>query len=877
MKKSKYETSAKAYPPRWADTFLQWYCRPDLLEEIQGDAYELYYRQAKQNKRRADFSFCWNVLRFFRLKNIRKRKTDFNESHLTPAMIKNILIVSLRNFVRQPGHTLLNVFGLSVGFCSAFIILLWVNHEMSFDRFHKEPEAIFKVLTHIRTEGNQQTFDLASAGIDISSIPEAESLVTVSEGTRWPHELCFRAESKGNECVYIKGIYADPKLFDIFNFPITEGDPDPLKGEYQIAISQSMAGKLFGSENAIGKNLKIDGFIEVIVASVFKNNPANSSLQFDYVMSYSMLKKLWGINEENLRSNFFSVYLKTRPGTTAETLTTKLNDKRVLTEELQNEKLRYQAYPFTDWRLKNKFENGQLTGGRIDYVNLFIIVGALVLLLAIINYVNLSTARATTRAKEIGVRKVIGAVKGSIVFQFLGESFLLVVLSFSMAVLLIQLSVPVFEQLIGESLHINWFTGMTPIYMVAILIVVTIASGLYPAFVVSSFQPLKILKKQVSMKGTGSERIRKALLLVQLTVALAIINFSGVMYHQLKFINDKNIGFEHSNTLRIEPTFGILKQFDAFKNEIRKESSILSVATSNLNPIGSSGHNITVNWPGKSPDQRITFQTIGCSYEFPETIGLKIIEGQNFQQKPIDSLRTEVLVTQDAVNTMNLKDPVGAQFTIGDRQCVIIGVVNDFHTESLHHTRLPVILYRIPYTQSSAIYVKYEGGATDKAVSASTSAYKSLEDSFTMKYWFQDETFNDLYKTEQVASRIILLFTVIALVIAILGVAGLSTYNVMRKTREISIRRVMGATSGNVLTLLTKEFGFVMIIALVLTTPLAFLAAQQWLSGFTYHTPVPWTLFPVSFAIMALITIAIIILQGWKTITSNPAENLRME
>jgi ABC-type antimicrobial peptide transport system permease subunit len=863
------------HPPKWADRFLKWYCRSELLEEIQGDAYELYYREVKLSKRKADWKFTWNVIRFFRWKNIRKQKQE-NYNHST-SMLQNIFKVAVRNFFRQPVHSFLSVLGLSASLTCAFLILLWVTHEISFDKFHSDSDRIFKVLTHVEADGNFQTYDVASSAMDVSSIPEAETLLSVSTGTRWPHELCFRPEEKSNECIYLNGVYANEHLFSVFNFPILEGDANPLKGIANIAISEKMAEMLYGAINPIGKTIKIDGTREVTIASIFKNVPANSSLQFDFVLPYAILQQQWGINDEMMARNFFSMYIKSNSTIAAEQLTTKLNDVRVLTEAYKAQKVSYQAYPFTDWHLKSKFEGGKNAGGKIEYIILFSVVGILVVVMAVINLINMSTARATLRAKEIGIRKVTGALRSTIAAQFMGESFLLVFVSFVLSVLLTQLALPFFSGLIQQPISFNLFSGMIPVYLLGFLLVVSFVAGIYPSLVMSSFQPIRILKNQLTSKTSGSQGFRKTLLVVQLSVSIIIIIFSGVLYQQLDFITHKNLGFNRSNVIRVEPTFRLLKQFDSFKNELAKSGSIVSVGAANQNPLNAEGANTGVTWPGKPEDLRISFRTIGCTYDFPETMGLKIIEGNNFQAQKVDTVRTEALVSQEAVKLMGLKNPIGEEIKIGQITCVIIGVVNDFHTASLHETLLPAILFRQHIEAVSALYVAYQPGTTKESLEALTNAYKIFEPDYTMKYWFQDETFDEIYKTEIVASRLVLLFTVIALSIAIIGIVGLATFNTLRRTKEIGIRRVFGASVAQALSLLAKEFALVLGVAMLLATPLAWYTTNYWLRGFAYHISMPWSIFVITIVGIAAVTMLLIALQGLKTTRANPTETLRSE
>jgi putative ABC transport system permease protein len=866
----------KVRPPRWADLFLEWYCRSDLLEAIQGDAYELFYRHAAKRRRYARLLFIWNVVRFFRWKNIRKRNSSNVPSSFSSAMLRNMITVAARNFMRQPGSSLLNLAGLSAGFTCAFLILLWIAHEFSFDRFHHDTDRLFRVITHIKSEETVQTFDVASAGIDISSVPEVEALVTASSGDRWPHQLCFRPEGKPNECLYLGGLYANEPFFRVLQFPILRGDPNPLKDPAHIAISERMASRLYGAEDPIGKTLKVDDFHPVTIVSIFKDPPTNSTMQFDWVMTFDILRKEWGVTEKDLALNqFFGTYVKTQAGTTASELTKKLNDVRVVSEDFKKQHVRYEAFPFADWRLHSKFENGQNTGGRIEYVRLFLIIALLVVMMAVINFVNMTTARASTRAKEIGIRKVTGAFRSGIVAQFFGESFLTVLAAFAFSVLLCQLALPQFNWLVGETISVTLLSGKFPFYLLSFLIVVAFAAGIYPALVLSSFQPAKILKSQYE-GPSGSNRIRKSLLVVQLTVSTGIIIFSAIVYQQINYIVHKDLGFDRQNMIRIEPTYRLLQKLEPFRQELAASPAIVGITNANVNPLDAGGGNTGVQWPGKPDDMRVAFSTLGCTPEFPQLFGIRILEGRTFSEKT-DSVLTEVLVSENAVKTMNLRNPLGTHITVGGVACVVIGVINDFHTSSLRSARLPAILYKTTVMHTGRMFVRYQPGQTRQAFEALQKAYNKFEPSFTMQYWFQDDTFDELYKTERIASRLVFVFMVVALIMAMVGIISLATFNVMRKTKEIGIRRVFGATLSQILALLTSEFMVVLGISLCLAAPVTWYTADRWLGGFAYHTAMPWWWFVISFAGIAGLTIVIITVQAFRTVTSNPTKSLRSE
>ncbi len=866
----------KNSPPRWADRFLKWYCRPELFESIQGDAYELYSRRARQSKSLADLVFVWNVIRFFRWRNIRStRQTSFPQ--VTLAMIENTIVVAFRNFIRKPGPSLLQMIGLSAGFTSAFLIFVWIAHEFSYDRFHRDGDRIFHVISHVASDESTQTFNLASAGIDVSSVPEIEKIVSMYSSDRWPSELCFRGNEKDEDCFYFNGVFSTPSLFEVFTFPIIQGDPHPLRRPADIAVSEKMALQLFGTTNAIGRPLKVDGMYEVTVTSVFADIPGTSSIKFDFAMPFDVLRKEWGVNKDYLAKQFFfNTYIRAQAGTSSELVTKKLNGPGVLIGDLKNDGVRYEAFPIADWRLHSKFENGKNTGGKIEYIRLFAVIALLVVIMAIINFINLTTARASTRAKEIGIRKVTGAFRSGIIVQFMVESLLMVALAMTIALVAAQLIMPAFGKMIGENIAIKFWQGMLPVYGIAFLLIVSFASGIYPAFVLSSFQPARILKSKYNGPA-GSNSLRKFLLTVQLSVSLGIIVFSGILYLQLNFIVHKDLGFDRQNTIRLEPTINILNKLDAFKTELSKTPAIVGVASSNQNPLQSGGGNTGVTWPGKATSSRLAFATLGVTYEFPELFGLKVTDGRTFLPQPRDSVNSEVLVSEEAVRTMGLAHPIGEHITIGGSECVIIGVINDIHTRSLRDTRLPVILYRVTPLHAGRMFVKYEAGHTAEALDALHRAYKQLEPKFTMRYWFQDETFDELYKTEIISAKLVGIFTTISLIVSIIGVIGLATFNVMRRTKEIGIRRVFGAKAIQILGSLSNEFSVIMIIAALISTPVAWYTADHWLTTFAYHAPMPWWMFIAAFGSISGLTIGIIWLQSIRTVRMNPTDALRSE
>lgn len=367
------------------------------------------------------------------------------------------------------------------------------------------------------------------------------------------------------------------------------------------------------------------------------------------------------------------------------------------------------------------------------------------------------------------------------------------------------------------------------------------------------------------------------MLIVQVSVSISIIIFTGILFQQLKFIQQTNLGFDRENILGIEPTYKLLKQYDAFKNELMKLPHVKGVTASNANPLSLHGHTTGVSWPGMPENIRPTFQILGCNYELPETFGMTLIEGRSFTATSQDTVRSEVLVTEEAIKVMNLENPIGTEFTIGDARCVIIGVLKDFHSESLRKDKLPVVLYTHPILNCSRIFVKYNPGDAQQALAAIQSVYKTFEPTFTMKYTFQDEVFDKMYKTENSASYMIAFFAFISLLIATIGIVGLATYHVVRRKKEIGIKRVFGASVLSILVDFTKEFAFLIALAALVAVPFAWYGADRWLTGFAYRISMPWWIFTTAFLGITLLTILLICLQALKTVRTNPTETLRNE
>jgi len=794
-------------------------------------------------------------------------------------MLINFLKIAIRNIWRNPVHSFINISGLVVGLTFALLISLWIAYEESFDRFNENADNIQVLLTNFSSsEGSTQTREGTTSNKKqniLNSIPEVKAITLVYLDNRWPNEMCFKVQEDQEECVYSKGIFADSSFLKVFSYKIKEGDPNFLTSKFKIAISENLAKKLFVNEDPIGRKFKLDTWLDVEIGAIMENVPSNSTLQFDFLMPMNVVRYLRGLTNDKYWPNYsLNAYALTIPGTDPQKLSDKINnDELVVTEDDVKEGMSLMAFPLTKWHLNNRFENGKSAGGKIEYVHLFSLVALVILFMASVNYINLSTAKSSTRRKEIGVRKSIGASKVSLGVQFFGESFLLVLVSMTLAVGFVQVILPYFNHLIGQELFLNINNLQVQVILFSLLILVTLMAGLYPAFILAAFNPVKALKDKLARDITGSNFIRKTLIVVQVASSISIIIFSLVLFYQVKYIQNKNLGFDREKTIVVEPTYNLLKKYPEFRAEMLKSPFIKNTTLTNNDILNVSFFKTRYDWPGKSENEQIPFRIFAVTSDFVETFGLKLLQGTNFNNE--DST-FQVLITREAAEKMHLSDPVGLTMKIQDDDARIAGVISNFHTGSLHETMSPVILYKGKATQLSHLYIKYTGTASE-AISAVKSVYNKFESDFSMSYKFLDDNYDKQYRSEIVTSRVSVIFVFISLVIAVVGVIGLSVFNLTGRIKEIAIRKIFGASIPGLLQLVSKEFMYLNLIANIIAWPLAWFFARNWLNTFAYRIQMPFIDFMAIGFGMTAITLIIVGYMGFRAARQNPVDSLRYE
>ncbi len=782
-------------------------------------------------------------------------------------MLKNYLKTSIRNLLRQKSYTFINVLGLTIGLVTSLFILLWIIDEVSFDRFHAQSDRLFNVwINNTYPDGKVETYPTAPSKLkDIiaQEIPEVESIAQYSMGT----ELLVK---HGSNAFNEVGLYANSELFTALSFPIVKGTT--LSDIKSVVISQRLAEKLFGRNEPIGKAIQLGASHELVVTGVFADVPAHSTLQFDFVASFEIFTKdnPW---TQNWRSGATRATVLLRSPTTAADANRKLaglikkNCPECTTEPF--------LFPYSKTHLYNEFDNGQNTGGRIQQLYLFGAVALLILLMACINFTNLSTARATSRSREVGIRKAIGAQKKSLVFQFISESILLSFLALVFAIVIVQLLLPFFNELTAKSIYLDLGSPVFVVSSLGITVLCGLLAGSYPAFVLSGFNPVKVLKGNTRLGLTGNG-LRKSLVIVQFTTSIILVVGSIAAYHQIRFISQKNLGFDKENVMVIDQNEGIVKSYPAIRNELQQLASVEGVAFGGNNIFTIPITTTDPVWSGKPDNSSILFKIYRCDTGFIPTLGITITNGRNF----IDAQdASNYIINRKAAEVMGLSPEaaVGADLEMWNGKGKIIGVTEDFHNDNLKFGIEPMI-FMYSENLGAHYFVKLAAGlSTTESTKQVERIFRKYNPDYPFGFVFLDEVFNNEYRTESVTGTLSLIFTVIAVLISCLGLFGLASFNAERRTKELGIRKVMGATVSNLILMLCSDFAGLVIVSLLIGLPVSWYLVREYLSEFAFHTEIGWSIYAFTSIVMLLVVLISVGYQSAKAAVSNPVDSLRSE
>ena len=791
-------------------------------------------------------------------------------------MFKNFLLVASRNFLRQRFYSFINVFGLSTGLASALFIFLWVNDELKVDAGYADSDRLYRIVSNLKMSNGEILTWTITPGPLREMITEGVPEVEVATATASNGNQLLQYEDKS---VLESGLYADSMFFKVFDFKILSGNVDALDRS-SIAISRKLAKTIFGDEDPVGRVIKVSKTDDLEVKAVFDDVVRGTTMRFEYVLPMDIYKRQRG-EGWNFGNFDHPLFIKIHKGASVEAVAKKIND-------LENERMKvatgaqpgdesrvdFLVLPLKDYYLNSRFENGVQVGGRIQYVNIFSVVAIFVVLIACINFMNMATARAVARAKEVGIRKVVGAQRASLISQFIGESIVTTLLSMVIAIGIVYMLLPLFNGIVSKQIVMDFSDPLLMISCLVIVLFAGLASGSYPAFFLSSYKPATVLKGTITggFKGTT---LRKTLVIFQFALTVMMIASAIVVMKQVDFIRNKNLGYDRAAKLNFFAQGNVRKEFDAFKIEAEKIPGVQVVTRSDNSLVSVNNQNRSVEWPGRADDDNTFFRTVVVDYEFPEAMGLNLIDGRFFNSSIADS--SSYIVTAKAVEVMGLENPVGTKISQWGNPGTIVGVVADFHSRSMHEAIDPIVFMCSAANWKTRVLVRYEGGQTTEVVKSLEELSRRFAPEYPFVYTFLDDDFEKLYSTEKVTGSLAFGFTVIAIIISGLGLLALAAYTAERKRKEISIRKTLGASVGSIISLMGREFATLSIIATLIGCPVAWYFMGQFLEGYQYHMDLSIDIFVLTAVIVVAISLATVIFQVARAAVANPVDALRNE
>jgi len=786
-------------------------------------------------------------------------------------MLFNYIKISFRKFTKQKFYSLLNIFGLATGMATVILIMLYVLDELSYDKFHTHEKNLYRVVENQYYSG-QPVFPVAVTPGPLADglkaeFPEVEMATRVHFGwNAFQHD-----EARFDD----RGIYVDKEFLRMFDFPFLQGDSaSVLKELNSIVLTEELAKKVFGNEDAIGKTLRVNRERDVIVTGILKDIPRNSHLQFSFMMP--MEQRLLEVTpfRDDWDSNGLYTYLKLVPGASPENLNGQI--KKYLSTKLEKSVPELYLQPISDIHLGEVSFVADVGGkGNMQYINIFSVVAGFILIIACINFMNLSTARALKRSKEVGLRKTIGAYRYQLVVQFLGESVMVALVALCIALLFVDLLIAPFNSLTQKELSVDYTTfgqgGILPVCLAA-TILTGLFAGSYPAIFLSSFSPAHVLKGTAAGQAAGG-RFRKILVVLQFSISIVMIAGTMVVSSQLSYIRSKNLGWERDNMLLIPNP----QNYVTLKSKLLDYPQIRGITASNQHPNYVMNSTSGIGWKGKSEEDIMLFHVQGVDFDYLETMKMQILMGRSFSKaSPGDTLST--VINEEAMKVLGFENPIGEYLTAGEdaeETYQIIGVVKNFHFKSIHDKIEPLLLY-IERGEFSNMLVRIDGNATE-TVERIEKEWKAVNPEQVLSFSFMNEQFDNLYRTESQTGTIFRYFSVLAILISCLGLFGLAAYTTEQRSKEYGIRKVFGASVTRLFYLASVEFLILVVLAFVISVPIAWLWMQKWLDGFAYHVELSWGVFIASGLLAVFIAFITVSYQAGKVGLINPAKTLRME
>jgi len=789
-------------------------------------------------------------------------------------MLKNYLLITFRSLRKNGFYSFINITGLAIGITCSILILLWVADETSFDKFHPKADRLYQVWVNAHFDGRINSWTSLP-------LPTYEALKTANANivhtlvTDWGdnHLVSAADEKRMNK----RGFHVSEEFLEMFQFPLVAGNAETaLDDPANIVITESTAKALFGSEDAMGKLIRLDNQFDLKVGGILKDIPKNSSFQFDILIPWKQhyntsdwVKR----NTTNWGNYSFQIFVELNDPKNKAATESGIRDLLAKHGEDKEIKHEFFLYPLLRWRLYSHFENGVEQSGMSDYVQLFTIIAIFIIVIACINFMNLATARSERRAREVGVRKSIGSARWQLVLQFIGESVIIAFIAFVVAVIAAQLLLPAYNTLVDKKLFIDYAGKEFWVLALGLILVTGLLAGSYPAFYLSSFQPVKVLKGKPTI-GKGASLPRKILVTLQFGFSILLIIAMFVIYNQIELARGRDIGYSQENLITIPLNKDYHDNLQHLKTELLASGAVESMVRAN-SAITDINSNNFLGWPGKPEELKVIFTTIVTDYDWAKTMGVKMIEGRDFSEDfKSDSLA--IIVNKAGINVMGLKDPIGTELDLWGKKRKLIGVCDNVLMGSPYDEVKPMFAVLDDWWGSITIRLS-KGRDLPASLKTIETIFKKYGPAYPFEYKFVDVEFQKKFTTINLTSKLARLFAILAAVITGLGLFGLASFTAEQRKKEIGIRKVLGASVHGLVGLISREFSLMVIVAFVISAPLSWWLMTQYLERYTIRTSIAWWIFPLTGAIALIFALMIVSTQALRAAASNPVDSLRNE
>lgn len=790
-------------------------------------------------------------------------------------MLKNYFKIAFRTFQRNLGYSLINIIGLSIGIASSILILLWVYDEVSFDRNFTHYDLLHQVKLNTTTE----TEIITRAQVPMllkDVIASQDSRINKSCITIRQNALLTVGDKKMNKV----GMDAGESFLEMFDFKMIHGNPaTALKELRSIVLTQSTATALFGKEDPMGKmvQVKIENNEELKVTGVIADPPVNTTFRPDFILPFAYFEStsVWvQYARSNWNNNAFELYVQLQPGAHKDEVDQSIRDLIKKNSTDKSEKALF-LHPMSNWKLYDKFENGKEVGRTLQYLRMFSCIAIFILIIACINFMNLSTARSEHRAREVGIRKSVGSNRKQLLIQFLSESILIAGVAFLLSIVLVEILLPFYNTWVRKELTINYASPAFWLFGLSLTLVTGVLAGSYPAFYLSSFKPIAVLKGKIAA-GKGGNMPRQVTVTLQFGFSILLIIGTIVVYQQINYLRNREIGYDRENLMMVWSSSDIEKNFKPLKEELLHSGIAVSVCKSSTPITAINSSSPLQGWPGMLPDQKVEVNNIATEYDYTKTMGVRIMEGRDFSEE-FKSDTAAILLNQTAVNILHLKDPIGSRIEMWGQSWNVIGVMEDVIMFSVSRNVEPLVMTMDP-TWSNSINIRLpKTGDVNASIKSVEAIFKKYNPDYPFEYNFADTEFEFKFWRLNMIGSMAGAFTLLAIFITCLGLLGMAAFTAEQRIKEIGIRKVMGASVSSIVVLLSKDFSRLVIVAFIIAAPLAWWVADNFLQSYEVRIPIPMWVFPIAGIAALGLTIVIVGAQAWRAALNNPVKSLRSE